>query len=204
MSWNELHDSQATSLECTRKLLLSVISTPSSYLDNKIIRDSIISQGAIAKLEITLTIEGEIFDIRPMSLNTYKTRSNERIPGGFLTMDTLRKNAEQAISRAVNNLPAKNSRTRESLSEKIVELTQILEIHKRSNLLLLQALSDARFKVDGILEAPDDATRKSRADNLIKRLSAITSLNPEFYSLPPISKAQLTLIKTRSIDDESQ
>lgn len=203
MSWNELHDSQAASLECTRKLLLSIIATPSKYLDNRLVTNTLISQTAVAKLSTTLTVEGEVLNILTMSLNTYKTRSNERIPGGFTAMDTLRKSADQAISRETNKPPAKNSRTRDSLSKKIRELTQSLEIHKRSNLILLQALLDARFKIDGILEAPDENTRKSRANNLIQRLSAITSINPEIYSLPPINSSPVTLIKTRSKHDET-
>lgn len=204
MSWNELHNSQAESLECTRRLLLSIIGAPSRHLDNRLILDALISQAAIAKLNSQVTVDNEALNIIPMSLNTYKTRSNERIPGGFIAMDSLRKSAALAISSNLNKPPVRNSRTRESLSEKIKELTHSLELHKRSNLILLQALSDARFKIDGILEAPDEVTRKSRADNLIQRLSAITSINPEAYSLPPINKVPLTLIRSRDKDDETR
>jgi hypothetical protein len=198
MSWNELKDKQTSSLECTRKLLRSVISNPGKYANDKTITDALASQSSIAKLSANIEIDGKPLTILSMSLNTFKTRSEERIPGGFTAIDHLRKGAVKAIEAEKNKPPPKNSRSRQALSEKVTELTASLESVKRSNLILLQTLSDVRLQIDSVLDAPDEFTRKSRASKLIKRITAITSLNPENYQIPALTSASISLIQPKS------
>lgn len=194
MKWDEGKAIQTASIEHTRKLLLAIIATPSKYLHNAVIRDALISQASLAKLDLRANIEGEPLHITPISLNTFKQRSEERLPGGFSTIDSLRKNAALAINKEEQKLPTKNNRTREAILEQLAEANLSLDIHKRSNLILLQTLSDVRSKLDGVVSAQDEVTRKIRAAEILKRITAITSLNPEMYQIPPIHKAAVVSI----------
>ncbi|WP_343350951.1 hypothetical protein [Pseudomonas sediminis] len=197
MKWDEGKTIQTASIESTRTLLLAIIDTPSKYLDEPIIRDSLISQGSLAKLELEIDLEGEPLRIRPLSINTFKKRCEERIPGGFPAIDRLRKSAALAINKEEQKPPKKNNRTRESILEQLAEANLSLDVHKRSNLILLQTLSDVRSKLDGVVSAQDEATRKVRAAEILKRISAITSLNPEMYQIPPIQKAAVVSIAAK-------
>jgi hypothetical protein len=198
MSWNELKDKQTSSLECTNKLLRSVIANPGKYANDKTITDALTSQSSIAKLSANVEIDGKPLNILPMSLNTFKTRSEERMPGGFAAIDQLRKDAAKAIEADKNKPTLKNSRSKQALSEKVTELTASLESVKRSNLILLQTLSDVRFQIDTVLDAPDEFTRRSRASKMIKRITAITSLNPEKFQIPALTSASISLIQPKS------
>lgn len=202
MNWDEGKAIQTASIENTRKLLLSVIATPSKYLDNAQIRDALISQASMAKLDLRTNIEGEPIYITPLSLNTFKQRSEERLPGGFSAIDSLRKNAALAINKEEQKPPTKNNRTREAILEQLAEANLNLDIHKRSNLILLQTLSDVRSKLDGVVSAKDEVTRKIRAAEILKRITAITSLNPEMYQIPSIQKAPVVSIATKGKKDD--
>lgn len=197
MKWDEGKTIQAASIENTRKLLLAIIATPYKYLNNAIIRDSLISQASLAKLALETTVEGETLHISPISLNTFKQRSEERIPGGFLAIDRLRKNAASVINKEENKPPTKNNRTREAMLAQLAELNLSLDVQKRSNLILLQTLSDVRSKLDGVVSAHDEVTRKIRAAEILKRITAITSLNPEMYQIPPVQKASVVSITAK-------
>lgn len=197
MKWDEGKTIQAASIENTRKLLLAIIATPYKYLNNAIIRNSLISQASLAKLALETTVEGETLHISPISLNTFKQRSEERIPGGFLAIDRLRKNAASVINKEENKPPTKNNRTREAMLAQLAELNLSLDVQKRSNLILLQTLSDVRSKLDGVVSAHDEVTRKIRAAEILKRITAITSLNPEMYQIPPIQKASVVSITAK-------
>jgi hypothetical protein len=107
MKWDEGKTIQAASIENTRKLLLAIIGTPYKYLKNTVIRDSLISQASLAKLALETIVEGETLHISPISLNTFKQRSEERIPGGFLAIDRLRKNAASVINKEEKKHPRK-------------------------------------------------------------------------------------------------
>ena len=203
MNWDEGKAIQTASIENTRKLLLSIIATPSKYLDNAQIRDALISQASLARLDLRTSIEDEPIYITPISLNTFKQRSEERMPGGFSAIDSLRKNAALAIRKEEQRPPpAKNNRTREAILEQLAEANLSLDVHKRANLILLQTLSDVRSKLDGVVSAQDEVTRKIRAAEMLKRITAITSLNPEMYQIPPIQKASVVSIAAKGKKDD--
>ena len=202
MKWDEGKAIQTASIENTRKLLLAITAKPSKYLDDAKIRDALISQASLAKLDLEMNIEGETLHISPISLNTFKQRSEERIPGGFSAIDSLRKNAVLAINKEEQKPPTKNNRTREAILEQLAEANLSLDVHKRSNLILLQTLSDVRSKLDGVVSAQDEVTRKIRAAEILKRITAITSLNPEMYQIPPLQKASVVSISTKGKKDD--
>jgi len=202
MKWDEGKTIQAASIENTRKLLLAIIAMPYKYLNNAVIRDSLISQASLARLALETIVEGETLHISPISLNTFKQRSEERIPGGFLAIDRLRKNAASVINKEEKKPPTKNNRTREAILAQLAELNLSLDVQKRSNLILLQTLSDVRSKLDGVVNAQDEVTRKIRAAEILKRITAITSLNPEMYQIPPIQKASVVSITAKGKKNE--
>ena len=202
MKWDEGKAIQTASIENTRKLLLAIIATPSKYLDNTEIRNALISQASLTKLDLKTNIEGETLHISPISLNTFKQRSEEHLPGGFSAIDSLRKNAALAINKEEQKPPTKNNRTRDAILEQLAEANLILDVHKRSNLILLQTLSDVRSKLDGVVSAQDEVTRKVRAAEILKRITAITSLNPEMYQIPPLQKASVVSIATKGKKDD--
>ncbi|HDS1818181.1 hypothetical protein [Pseudomonas sp. DCA-1] len=197
MKRDELKDSQTESIENTRRLLFSIIATPSKYLEDEVIISCLVSQTSLAKLSLQKTSEDEDIHIFSLSLNTFKQRSEERLPGGFAAIDSLRKSAAQAIHKEKNKPQPKNNRSRDALSQKVEDLHIELDIQKRSNLILLQTLSDVRSKLDGIVSAQDEFTRQTRMSAILKRITAITSLNPEAYKIPAISTATVVPIKPK-------
>ncbi|WP_338579945.1 hypothetical protein [Pseudomonas sp. ML2-2023-6] len=198
MKWNELKEIQTSSIEHTRKLLLAIIATPSKFLDDALIVESLVSQASLAKLDLQIIVHDECLNISPISLNTFKQRSEERISGGFAAIDSLRKNAVLVVRKEKNKTPTRNNRTKEAMTEQLAELKLNLDVQKRSNLILLQTLLDVRSKLDGVVSAQDEVTRKIRVTEILKRITAITSLNPEAYQLPPIQKAPVISIKPRN------
>lgn len=202
MKWDEGKTIQTASIENTRKLLLAIIATPSKYINNSVIRASLISQASLAKLAVETTVEGETLHISPISLNTFKQRSEERLPGGFPAIDRLRKNAASVINKEEKKPVTKNNRTREAILKQLAELNLSLDVQKRSNLILLQTLSDVRSKLDGVVSAQDEVTRKIRAAEILKRITAITSLNPEMYQIPPIQKGSVVSITAKGKKNE--
>lgn len=202
MSWDDLQYAQTTSIENIRKLLQSIIASPSKYIDNKLLSNSLTSQASVAKINLTISAEGESLVIKPMSLNTFKTRCEEKIPDGFAGMDALRKVAIRALAKTAAKPTPKNNRSRLALKDKVSELELSLDMHKRSNLVLLQTLSDVRSKIDGVAGASDELTRTIRASEIIKRITAITSLNPEIYQIPAIRQAKVVSILSRDNSNE--
>lgn len=197
MKRDELKESQTESIENTRRLLFSIIAMPSKYLEDEVIISSLISQTSLAKLSLQKTTEEENFQIFSLSLNTFKQRSEERLPGGFAAIDSLRRSAAQAIHKEKNKPQPKNNRSRDALSQKVQDLSIELDIQKRSNLILLQTLSDVRRKLGGIVSPPDEHTRQIRMSKVLERITAITSLNPEAYKIPAISTATVVPIKPK-------
>ncbi|USX37507.1 MULTISPECIES: hypothetical protein [Pseudomonas] len=202
MKRDELKDSQTESIENTRRLLFSIIATPSKYLEDEVIISCLVSQTSLAKLSLQKTSEDEDIHIFSLSLNTFKQRSEERLPGGFAAIDSLRKSAAQAIHKEKNKPQPKNNRSRDALSQKVEDLHIELDIQKRSNLILLQTLSDVRSKLDGIVSAQDEFTRQTRMSAILKRITAITSLNPEAYKIPAISTATVVPIKPKEREND--
>ncbi|HIH0179605.1 TPA: hypothetical protein ACYHF8_002888, partial [Staphylococcus aureus] len=131
MKWDEGKTIQTASIENTRKLLLAIIATPFKYIHNTVIRDSLISQASLAKLALETTVEGETLHISPISLNTFKQRSEERLPGGFPAIDRLRKNAASVINKEEKKPVTKNNRTREAILTQLAELNLSLDVQKR-------------------------------------------------------------------------
>lgn len=106
------------------------------------------------------------------------------------------------LSTRKKKTPTKNNRTREAILAQLAELNLSLDVQKRSNLILLQTLSDVRSKLDGVVSAQDEVTRKIRAAEILKRITAITSLNPEMYQIPPIQKASVVSITAKGKKNE--
>ena len=93
--------------------LESIIHSPAEHQENITLLIALKSQSGLAKLAVS-----EAF-ISPMSLNTLKNRANDILPGGFTTIDHLRRQAAKAIHDSTVVKPSSSSITKQDLKDKI-------------------------------------------------------------------------------------
>lgn len=103
------------------RYLESIIQSPAKYQENNTLLVALKSQGGFAKLSVS-----EPF-IAPVSLNTLKNRASGLLPGGFTTIDHLRRQASKAIqdlSTAKSASPS--SLTKQGLKDKVKAQERII------------------------------------------------------------------------------
>lgn len=129
----------------TVAFLKKVITEPEGFKADDMLIKALKSQGGIAKYEN----EGQ--EITSCSLNTLKTTSEMLLERGFLELDELRLNAKSAIEGSVEGNKA-NKKTKTGLTHKVNELTDELEVTKRSNILLTTIISELRSRLKQLAE----------------------------------------------------
>ena len=93
--------------------LKSIIHSPAKHQGNVTLLTALKSQSGLAKLAVS-----EAF-ISPMSLNTLKNRANDLLPGGFTTIDNLRRQAAKAVQDSTVVKPVSSSITKQDLKDKV-------------------------------------------------------------------------------------
>lgn len=104
---------QQESIQSLQTLLRSISSSPSTYLNNNVLIESLSSQGKLCRLE------DKDLKIYKTSLNTFKRHCEAFIPGGFTHINQLRNGALIAIRKSLAQCTTK----RKSQKQKIAELT---------------------------------------------------------------------------------
>jgi hypothetical protein len=168
-------------VECLEK----VRRAPESFRGNKELVAALKSQGSTAALNFSFTVGEETKTTTPVSLNTLKTYAESNLPIGFDGLNKLRVAALEALEASERREERSNKRTKVGLSLRVAELEQKLALHQKTNLTLLHALGNARDHIKSVRDAPNAGVRSLRAQEAIKALTAMASLNaPPYDKLP--------------------
>ena len=164
------------------KLLEKVGREPGSYAENVDVLEALKRQGGLCALNLNFSINGEPFQIRPISLNTFKKRlafdANNR---NFEQFDRLRIYALGAIKKLGDSQPNSNRRTRTSLEDRIEELQTTVSSLHAVNMVLIQALEVNRRDLLTIADTPNVGLRQKRVSDAINRIIRILGMNPAPY-----------------------
>lgn len=167
------------SLKALQELLVEVCRTPLEYCDDQELLASLKSQGRLYS-----TYTNDRLAIKPSSINTVKKISAEVIVGGFSELDNLRLAAQNRIEEARAAEEKGNKRTRTGLKALVDEQEQEIQNLRRTNFLLLQAVSEARRDIQSVAGIGDAQVRKERSSKAVMKLAAMLTLNPAPFSEP--------------------
>lgn len=170
-----------TLVECLEKIRR----TPDSFKGNKELVAALKSQSATAALNFSFTAGEETKTTTPVSLNTLKSYAESNLPTGFEGLNKLRVAALEALEASERREARSNKRTKVGLSMRVAELEQKLAMHQKTNLTLLHALGNARDHIKSVRDAPNAGVRSLRAQEAIKALTAMASLNAPPYDKIP-------------------
>jgi len=171
----------STLVECLEKIRRA----PDSFRGNKELVVALKSQGSTAALHFSFTVGEETKTTTPVSLNTLKTYAESNLSTGFDGLNKLRVAALEALEAAERREERSNKRTKVGLSLRVAELEQKLALHQKTNLTLLHALGNARDHIKSVRDAPNAGVRSLRAQEAIKALTAMASLNAPPYDKIP-------------------
>ncbi len=173
-------------LHVLTELLQTIHQAPERFVANEQLTSALKSQSSTAALSITYQVGDTTKSTTPISLNTLKTYAEKDLPTGFDGFNRLRLAALEALETAGRREQRSNKRTKVGLSMRVVELENMLALHQKTNMILLQALSRALDDIKSVKNAPNSGLRELRATEAMKALAAITSLNA-----PPYNKLSL-------------
>lgn len=176
-------ESNILSTKALRDLLVYIQKKPSEFIDADLLLKSLKSQGGAAKLRGEWKTDIGIIIKECISINTLKKYSDEIFSNGFSEIDDLRKSAIESVENAKEKKCSSNKRTKSGLLKRVNELEDALLKHKQVNFVLLQAISSSMSAIPGVASSSDPEIRRKRADDAIKRLRTIVSLN-----VPPFDR----------------
>ncbi|WP_339461335.1 hypothetical protein [Pseudomonas sp. EA_105y_Pfl2_R69] len=167
------------------ELLREVASNPTAHSDDSLLQAALKRQGTLASLRHSWFVNGVHATSTPMSLNTLKHYCDLNITGGFRKFDTLRKEALDALTVAQTRPDTSNKRTLKGMNLRIQELEDTLDKSRKANFILLQALSQSLTAIASIRNASTKQLQDKRADEYIKTIRAIVSMNSTPYDELP-------------------
>lgn len=112
------------------QLLRDVVSNPALYTHNKLLRDSLISQGSLSKFN------DESMCIIASSLNTIKRIAEATLDGGFDSLNRMRIGAQESLIKEENKKTRSNKVDKIGLSKRVKEL-ECENLSIRQDMLLL-------------------------------------------------------------------
>lgn len=167
------------SIESIFRLLKDIVCSPVSYAESEQISNALKSQGNLCSLDMEFSIRDDYFTIRPISLNTLKTRlAKHNVDRDFQYLDKLRTHAQVAIKKIVVEPTASKKRTRSALKNQIGELKASISSLQAVNMVLLQALEVNRRDLITIADTTATGLRQKRINDAINRIIKILGLNP--------------------------
>jgi hypothetical protein len=167
------------------ELLRKIQLTPSGYLNDSQIQMALKRQGTLAALSHSWRTDDIEISSTPMSLNTLKHYCDLNITGGFKKFDSLRKEALEALTVAKTRSKNSNKRTLTGMNFRIHELEDTIEKTRKANFILLQALSQSISAINSIRNASTKQLQDKRADEYLKTIRAIVSMNSAPYDVIP-------------------
>lgn len=185
------------------KLLIDICRSPNTYIDNVKLVTALKSQGSLCDLDMEFSIDGTIFTIHPLSLNTLKSRTIHNIHEKSLPqLDKLRRSALRAIlGNEQKHSNTSKKRTRSALEDQIVKLKDSVHKLHAANLVLIQALAINRRDLITISKTNSNGLRQKRIDDALNRIIKILNLNPEpFDDIAIFSITHLELVHNEKKD----
>ncbi|HCE7213221.1 TPA: hypothetical protein NIB84_005504 [Pseudomonas aeruginosa] len=175
------------------ELLRAICRTPATFANSTKIKIALHSQAGLAALEHQFE-ENDIYKTtKPMSLNTLKSYANTELDRGFRGLNDLRIAAADAIQSYETRCKASNKRTKSGLTIRTSELEKDIELLRKANLILLQAVALAITDINTIRDTKDSSLREKRANESLQTLRAIVSLNPPPFDLYPNNSSVVVL-----------
>ncbi|CAK1803976.1 conserved hypothetical protein [Vibrio crassostreae] len=165
-------------------LLKSIAIEPQAYVNNTELIQSLKSQGRTAALHYEFTLNNEKKSTRRMSLNTLKTYADKLLEDGFEGLERLRIGAYDAISNYKSQEDKPNRRTKTGLLKTVNSLESQLEIQRKVNFILLQAVSSTMYSIKLVRDGDNPALRRKHSEDALDRIRAILSLNPTPFEKP--------------------
>ncbi|WIE49815.1 hypothetical protein [Pseudomonas sp. GM17] len=184
-------------------LLVQIIQRPLQFNKEVDLRIALKSQGSLAKFECSIiNDQGEAQQTFAMSLNTLKAHANENLVGGFKALNDLRLKALESLDYANKQEQYANKRSKSGLTRKVEQLEQELQMHRKTNIILLRALSEAIGQFNGIRDASNDNIRSKRTQDALQTLRAIVSMGmPPFNVIPNSLETLAPSTEVSHIDD---
>ncbi|MBD9504601.1 hypothetical protein IB256_27735 [Pseudomonas sp. PDM17] len=165
------------------ELLRDIAINPRRHIEDNKIREALKRQSALAELDHFWIADGVEVSTTPMSLNTLKHYCDLHIDGGFKKFDSLRKDALEALTVAKTRSNTSNKRTFKGINLRVIELEETIDKTRKANFILLQALSQSISAINSIRSASTKQIQDKRADEYIKTVRAIVSLNSAPYDV---------------------
>ncbi|MEH6388455.1 MULTISPECIES: hypothetical protein [Pseudomonas] len=163
--------------------LESIIQSPAEHRENMTLLAALKSQSGLAKLSVSEA------SISPMSLNTLKNRANDLLPGGFTTIDHLRRQAVKAIHDSTVVKPASSSVSKQDLKDKVKAQERIIsqlwdEIALVTN-LFRESVTLAQQFAEKCPDPADLSLFKKRRRELLSMLSLSKQPQPPSHENQP-------------------
>lgn len=168
------------SLDALEKFLLLAIRSPGEIPDIPTIAKALKSQGGMAALSVSYTIQNDVKKTTPMSLNTLKLAAARQYPGGFKVLNDLRKSALDSLNSAIKIKENKQTR-QERTREKTNDLKLKIDLYRRANIILLQAIHESLEMLVIVRDTGNKNLRSERAKSAIEKIRSIESLLPKKY-----------------------
>ncbi|MCS0114887.1 hypothetical protein NDJ00_11965 [Vibrio parahaemolyticus] len=177
-------DDNYSAAQAIYDLLKKATLKPKYFIDDQEFKNALKSQGGIARLSGEWTFDDITIKKKEVSLNTLKKYSGLLFNRGFEQVDEQRSKALGAIEEELTKGDKPTRRTKKGLEIMIDDLEDALLKHKKTNFILLTALSSAISNINSVASADNKKLRVQRADHAVERLRAIVSLNnPPFDEL---------------------
>lgn len=165
------------SISNLKNLLIEVIKDPQNYMEDKILLDSLLSQGKLAKYE---NPEANIF---ATSINTMKRLSSYPNPNpncDFEALDKLRTAALDKIQNKTDSIENKPTYNKPDLIIRIEQLENELNINKGAQLLLLKTISEINKTLKIVQNTSNTEEVKEHLNLMSNKIKKVMSLDTAF------------------------
>jgi len=153
-----------------RNYLKDVSMKPSAAKDVDKLKEALKSQNGLSKY--ANSEQG----ISSSSVNTLKRVSNAYVDGGWDKLDELRRLALASINEdSKKKLVHKN--TKADLQQKLMDVENSLDLYRKYNFVLLQAVTESMKEIQIISECENLNFRARKAKEALSKLRALVSLN---------------------------
>lgn len=173
MSLDKRVERNIQSISNLKNLLIEVIKDPQSYVEDKLLLDSLISQGKLAKYE---NQEDNIF---ATSINTMKRLSS--YPNcDFEALDKLRTAALDKVQNKSDSIENKPTYNKSDLIIRIEQLENDLNTTKGSQLLLLKTISEINKTFKAVQNISNPEEIKEHLNLMSNKIRKVMSLDTSF------------------------
>jgi hypothetical protein len=166
------------SIRAKVRLIQCVLDNPEAFANNKSIKTSLKSQGALAQLTYTFEADNREWTSTSISLTTLKSKiypSTQDV--SFENLNRMRIGAYEKLDETERIATATDKDTKTGFREKIASLEKSLELQRENNFHLLQALLFSKSSLESIGNLKNEKAREKRVREAGQTIANILSLN---------------------------